>query len=285
MKSMKIGATKRMKILLNDRVKMLQFPVLGKDCSISHFVTTRQGGVSKGAYASFNPGEYSGDDPEAVRANRKLLSEAIGIPAERVLAPFQVHGAEIRPIGPGFLSLPEDEQRLYMHGVDALATNVPEVCVAVSTADCVPVLLYAPDVRAVAAVHAGWRGTVQRIAAKSVRFLVDEYGADPRFMKAGIAPSIGPDAFEVGEEVVEAFRAAGFEMLRIQKRNIVTGKAHIDLWEANRLQLLAGGLSAENIELAGICTYTHPDEFFSARRLGVKSGRILSGIMIKPQSK
>lgn len=285
MKSMKIGTTKRMKILSNDRVKMLQFPVLGEDCNIFHFVTARQGGVSKGAYASFNPGEYSGDDPEAVRANRKLLSEVIGIPAERILAPFQVHGAEIRPIGPGFLSLPEDEQRLYMHGVDALATNVPEVCVAVSTADCVPVLLYAPDVRAVAAVHAGWRGTVQRIAAKSVRFLVDEYGADPRFMKAGIAPSIGPDAFEVGEEVVEAFRAAGFEMLRIQKRNVVTGKAHIDLWEANRLQLLAEGLSAENIELAGICTYTHPDEFFSARRLGVKSGRILSGIMIKPLSK
>ena len=181
---------------------MLQFPVLSEDCNISHFVTTRLGGVSEGAYASFNPGEYSGDDPEAVRANRKILSDAIGIPAERIFAPFQVHGAEIRSIGPSFLSLPLEEQRLYMHGVDALATNVPGVCIAVSTADCVPVLLYAPDVKAVAAVHAGWRGTVQRIVAKTVRYLMDEYGADPRFMKAGIAPSIGPEAFEVGEEVV-----------------------------------------------------------------------------------
>lgn len=77
---------------------MLQFSVLSEDCNISHFVTTRQGGVSKGAYASFNPGEYSGDNPEAVRANRKLLSDAIGIPTERIFTSFQVHGAEIRSI-------------------------------------------------------------------------------------------------------------------------------------------------------------------------------------------
>ena len=208
---------------------MLQFPVLSEDCNISHFVTTRQGGVSKGAYASFNPGEYSGDNPEAVRANRKLLSDAIGIPTERIFAPFQVHGAEVRSIEPSFLSLPLEEQQLYMHGVDALVTDVPEVCIAVSTADCVPVLLYAPDVKAVAAVHAGWRGTVLRIAGKTVRILMDEYGADPRLMKAGIAPSIGPEAFEVGEEVVDAFREAGFEMSCILKRDADTGKAHIDL--------------------------------------------------------
>ena len=112
-----------------------------------------------------------------------------------------------------------DEQRIYLDGVDALATNVPDVCVAVSTADCVPVLLYAPDVKAVAAVHTGWRGTVQQIAAKTVRFLIEEYDADPLLMKAGIAPSIGQDAFEVGEEVVEAFREAGFDLSRIMKRN------------------------------------------------------------------
>ena len=246
---------------------MLQFPVLSEDCNISHFVTTRQGGVSKGAYASFNPGEYSGDNPEAVRANRKLLSDAIRIPSERIFAPFQVHGAEVRSIEPSFLSLPLEEQQLYMHGVDALVTDVPEVCIAVSTADCVPVLLYAPDVKAVAAVHAGWRGTVLRIAGKT-----------------GIAPSIGPEAFEVGEEVVDAFREAGFEMSCILKRDADTGKAHIDLWEANRLQLLTEGLSAGNIELAGICTYAHPDEFFSARRLGIKSGRILSGIFLRGSS-
>lgn len=259
---------------------MLQFTGLSGDCNISHFVTTRHGGVSEGAYASFNPGEYSGDDPEAVSENRKLLADAIGIPSGRIFAPFQVHGAEIRSIEPFFLSLPLDEQQAYLHGVDALVTNVPDVCIAVATADCVPVLLYAPDVKAVAAVHAGWRGTVQQIAAKTVRFLVEEYNADPSLMKAGIAPSISQEAFEVGEEVVEAFREAGFDMQRILKRKEETGKAHIDLWEANRLQLLNSGLVAENIEVAGICTYTHHDEFFSARRLGIRSGRMLSGIFI-----
>ena len=113
---------------------------------------------------------------------------------------------------------------------------------------------------------------------------MDEYGADPRLMKAGIAPSIGPEAFEVGEEVVDAFREAGFEMSCILKHDADTGKVHIDLWEANRLQLLTEGLSAGNIELAGICTYAHPDEFFSARRLGIKSGRILSGIFLRGSS-
>ena len=221
---------------------MLQFPVLSEDCNISHFVTTRQGGVSKGAYASFNPGEYSGDNPEAVRANRKLLSDAIRIPSERIFAPFQVHGAEVRSIEPSFLSLPLEEQQLYMHGVDALVTDVPEVCIAVSTADCVPVLLYAPDVKAVAAVHAGWRGTVLRIAGKTVRILMDEYGADPRLMKAGIAPSIGPEAFEVGEEVVDAFREAGFEMSCILKRDADTGKAAGGAGKGNGADLSAAAV-------------------------------------------
>lgn len=259
---------------------MLQFPRLGEDCDISHFVTTRQGGTSRGAYASFNLGAYCGDDPESVRANRAILSDAIGLPAGRILTPCQVHGAEIRPVDSSFLSLPPEQQQACLQGVDALVTDLPGVCVAVATADCVPVLLYAPDVKAVAAIHAGWRGTVRGIVAKTVRLLLDEYGADPRVMKAGIAPSIGPDAFEVGEEVVEAFREAGFEMARILRRDADTEKPRIDLWEANRLQLLAGGLVAENIELAGICTYTYPDEFFSARRLGIRSGRFLSGIFL-----
>ena len=89
MKNMKIGMTQKMTIFPNDKVKMLQFPALSEDCNISHFVTTRQGGVSEGAYASFNPGEYSGDNPEAVRANRKLLSDVLGIPSERIFVPFQ----------------------------------------------------------------------------------------------------------------------------------------------------------------------------------------------------
>lgn len=259
---------------------MLQFSGLNGVCNISHFVTTRHGGVSTGDYTSMNPGEFSGDNPDFVRINRRLLSDAIGIPSGRLFAPFQVHGAEIYAIDTPFLTLPVERQNESLKGIDALVTDLPGVCIAVSTADCVPVLLYAPDKKVVAAIHAGWRGTVQQIVAETVRFIQDKYGCNPALMMAGIAPSISGEAFEVGDEVVEAFRNTGMNVDSIVHRNAITGKAYIDLWEANRIQLLNAGLRSDLIEVAGICTWQQHEEFFSARRLGIKSGRILSGIMI-----
>lgn len=282
MKSMKnTSGTTKMKKLKSNTVEMLQFSGLSGECNISHFITTRHGGVSKGNYAALNPGEYSGDDPVAVRMNRRLLADAVGISPEKIFAPFQVHEAEIGYIDTDFLSLTETGQKDEMNGKDALVTDIPGICVAVSTADCVPVLVYAPDKKVVAAIHAGWRGTVKQIVAKTIGCMVDRYACDPLQMMAGIAPSIGREAFEVGEEVVGAFRATGVDMNRIMTRNSLTGKAHIDLWEANRIQLLQSGLPEDGIEVSGICTYLHDNDFFSARRLGIKSGRILSGILIK----
>lgn len=260
---------------------MLQFSGLSGECNISHFITTRHGGVSEGSYASMNPGEYSGDDLNCIRMNRKILSDVIGISPEGIFAPFQVHEAEVGCLDARFLSFTPERQKEEMNGKDALITDVPGVCVAVSTADCVPVLVYAPDKKVVAAIHAGWRGTVKQIVAKTVGCMIDRYGCDPLQMLAGIAPSISRESFEVGDEVADAFQATGVDMNRIMERNARTGKPHIDLWEANRIQLLEAGLKPEHIEVSGICTYLHHDDFFSARRLGIKSGRILSGIMIK----
>ncbi|WP_308587756.1 peptidoglycan editing factor PgeF [uncultured Parabacteroides sp.] len=270
-----------MKKLKSNKVEMLQFSGLSGECNISHFITTRHGGVSEGNYASMNPGEYSGDNPDSVRMNRQLLLDAIGISPERIFVPYQVHEADIGCINADFLSLTTVRQKEEMNGKDALVTDMPGVCIAVSTADCVPVLVYAPDKNVVAAIHAGWRGTVKQIVAKTIGYMVAHYGCEPSCMLAGIAPSICKDSFEVGDEVVAAFQATGGDMNRIMERNIQTGKAHIDLWEANRIQLLQSGLRSEHIEISGICTFQHHNDFFSARRLGVKSGRILSGIMIK----
>lgn len=270
-----------MKEFPNDKVKMLQFPGLNGDCNISHFITTRHGGVSKGNYASFNPGEFSGDDTEAVRLNRELLSAAIGIPPENIYAPYQIHEAGIFAIEEPFLDFSLEEQRRCLNGIDAVVTDVAGICIAVSTADCVPVLLYAPDKKVVAAVHAGWRGTVKQIVLKTIRFIANKYAVDPIHIKAGIGPSISREAFEVGEEVVRAFVEAGVSLSDSMVRNERTGKAHIDLWEVNRVQLLQAGLLPENIEIAGICTYAEHKDFFSARRLGIKSGRIMSGIIKK----
>lgn len=279
MKSMNGMTT--MKKLKSNKVEMLQFSGLSGECNISHFITTRHGGVSQGNYASMNPGEYSGDDPDFVRMNRLLLSDAIGISPERIFAPYQIHEAEVGCIDDGFLSLTAIQQKEEINGKDALVTDMPGICIAVSTADCVPVLVYAPDKKVVAAIHAGWRGTVKQIVAKTIGYMVVHYGCDPFYMLAGIAPSICKDSFEVGDEVTEAFRETGVDINCIMERNIQTGKAHIDLWEANRIQLLQSGLQPEHIEISEICTYQHYDDFFSARRLGIKSGRILSGIMIK----
>ena len=107
------------------------------------------------------------------------------------------------------MELTETQQKQQLDGVDALFTSLPQVCVSVSTADCVPILLYAPDTKTVAAIHAGWRGTVLQIAAKTVRQMSRETGCNPELIQAAIGPSISQEAFEVGEEVVEAFRQSG----------------------------------------------------------------------------
>lgn len=270
-----------MRIQENNQIEVSRFSGLSGYRDISHFTTTRRGGVSTGAFASMNPGIYTEDHPDAVRKNLELLSEAVGVCPERMIMPRQTHEDRILAIDASFLSLDDKGRKRRLEGVDALVTDVPGVCVAVSTADCVPVLLYAPDRKVVAAVHAGWRGTVLYIARKAARLLIDTYGCDPARLVAGIGPSISQEAFEVGEEVVEAFQAAAFPMDRILKRDAKSHKAHIDLWEANRLQLLEAGLLSGHIEIAGICTYGRHEEYFSARRLGIRSGRILTGIYLR----
>lgn len=271
----------RMKIQENNTIEVSRFPGLSGFRDICHFTTTRHGGVSTGAFASMNPGVYTADDPDSVQKNLEILSNAIGIPAGRIFMPLQTHEDRILSLDSRFLSLGEEERKERLRGVDALVTDVPEICVAISTADCVPVLLYAPDRKVVAAIHAGWRGTVLGIAAKTARLMVERYACDPAELIAGIGPSIGPEAFEVGEEVVKAFEEAGMPMDRILRRHPATRKAHIDLWAANRSLLLESGLSPSRIEIAGICTYTCHEAYFSARRLGIKSGRILTGIYLR----
>ena len=265
--------------------EMLRLPLLEECRGISHFFTTRQGGVSRGmAFGSMNPGLYTADDPEAVRRNLAILAERLGLPVTRIVMPHQTHEDRLLTIDADFLAKPMAEQRQLLEGVDGLMTVEPQLCVAVSTADCVPLLLYAPDQAVVAAVHAGWRGTVKGIAQKAVRQLQSEFGCDPALVRVAIGPSISQAAFEVGEEVVEAFASAGMPLYRLMRRDPNNGKAHIDLWGANRWQLMEAGVEARHIEIAGICTYSQWERFFSARRLGVQSGRIVSGIF-KVQSK
>ena len=250
--------------------------------AISHFVTTRDGGCSKGLYAAMNCTHYVGDDPECVARNRQILCESLPVCPLCLAIPRQVHGNAVRVLRQDFLQMTEAQREDILQNVDALVTGVPGCCLCISTADCVPILLYDPCRRVVAAVHAGWRGTVRHVVREALGEMARTFHVRPADVWAGIGPSISLDAFEVGDEVWEAFASAGFPMPSVSRRDAATGKWHIDLWESNRRELLQCGLHASHVEVAGICTYRHSGRFFSARRLGAKSGRILSGIQLNP---
>ena len=141
-------------------------------------------------------------------------------------------------------------------------------------------LLYDRKNAVIAAVHAGWRGTVNYILGHTLDKMRARYGTEGKEVIACIGPGISLSAFEVGDEVYEAFRKNGFQMDYISEWKPATHKYHIDLWAANRLQLLDFGVPSAQVETANICTFTQYEEFFSARRMGIKSGRILSGIML-----
>ena len=237
---------------------------------VTAFSTTRQGGCSTGNYAAFNINGYCGDDEVHIAANKVALCSLLGIDSNRLVMPHQVHDCVVRRI--------DGPQQGVIEGVDAVMTDVPQLCIGVSTADCIPVLLYDSTHRAVSAVHAGWRGTVLRIVQKAVETMRDTYGTAPADLQAVIGPGISLDSFEVGDEVYEQFLSAGFDMQPISRRD---AKWHIDLPMCNRLQLMEAGVPADHIQMTNICTYQQYDRYFSARRLGIQSGRIYTGILIK----
>ena len=188
--------------------------------------------------------------------------EALGLRLEDLALPRQVHSDNVLWMKEA--GRPEQ--------TDAVITDQPGLCVCVKTADCIPILLYDTRKRIVAAVHAGWRGTVSRIVQKTVKHMQP---LNPTDLHAIIGPGISLEQFEVGDEVYEAFREAGFPMERIARK---AERWHIDLWEANRW--LLEELGVEDIFVEGTCTRTSED-FYSARRETINTGRNYNGIYIK----
>ncbi|NDV46227.1 peptidoglycan editing factor PgeF [Paludibacter sp. 221] len=244
-----------------------------------HLSTTRAGGASTGDYRSFNLSPYTGDNPAHYTENKNILCERAGISPERLIIPFQTHGNEIREINESFFQMDESAKTDYLYGVDALFTNEKNICIGVTTADCVPLLFYDKHKHVVAAVHAGWRGTCLRIAEKVINTFREKYNSNPHDIYVTIAPSISADAYEVGEELTSNFEQAGFPVSKIFRKT--ENKYHLDLWKANKWLLTENDIPEAQIETAGICTYTNHKDFFSARRLGIRSGRMLTGIMMK----
>lgn len=226
---------------------------------------------------------------KVVEATPESLCQNIGIEERMLVKPHQVHGTEVRQIARDFLALPDNIKQMILEGVDAVMTDVEGVCIGVSTADCIPILLYEPNKKVACAVHAGWRGTAKRIVEKAISAMVITYKINPQNLSAIIGPGISLDSFEVGDEVYNQFAEANFPMEQIARKQAAFApeyasqeKWHIDLPLCNKLQMEGMGVKPENITDSAIDTFTHADEFFSARRLGVDTGRIYSGIIINP---
>ena len=258
---------------------LLAYPM--SDASVRAFSTTRHGGCGSGTYATFNCTPYTGDNPDVVCENQERLCRMLGITAERLIVPYQTHSCNILRIDDDFMQLNSEERHALLQEKDAVMTQLKEVCLCVSTADCIPILLYDHAHKAIAAIHAGWRGTVGHIAAHTLRAMHDAYGTRCADIEAIIGPGISLNAFEVGIEVYREFEHAGFDMGSMAQWHEEKGKYHLDLPAANRMQLEEAGVPARQIHDSKVCTYTCHHDFFSARRLGIKSGRILNGIIIK----
>jgi YfiH family protein len=227
-----------------------------------HGFSTRRGGVSTGRYATLNVGGKWGDDPGKVAHNRRRLAAAGGFDLTRLFTAKQVHGARVAVIVAG-----TQAERVAEAEADAVVSQVPGAVLGVYTADCVPILLSDSEGR-VAAVHAGWRGTVAGVAAAAVEALVS-IGARRERLRAAFGPSICAHCFEVGDEVAEQFAPAA----------VVRGPArpHVDLWEANRGFLATAGVT--NLDAHPACTMCEPERFFSFRRDGAQIGQHLSFIV------
>ncbi len=200
-----------------------------------------------------------------------------------VWMPRQVHGTNVVVVDEG--TRYDVSSELQDVEADAVITNLPGRWIGVRTADCVPVLLYDPVLHVVAAVHAGWRGTVKHIVGLTVERMNSDYGCQPTDLLAMVGPSIGPESFEVGEEVVAAFVAAGRQDCVLRQRFTSHGivpypKPHVDLWQSNVMDLMEAGLELERIDCTPVCTFQQHEHLFSARRQGIETGRIVSAIRI-----
>lgn len=244
-----------------------------------HFVSTREGGISEGIHSSFNLSLRVHDDPYNVKRNRELLAKAFNIENQRVIFSSQTHEDNVALIDKTFYNKTEEEQNSFLYGMDAMVTNLKETCLCILTADCASVLLFDPVSKSIGIAHAGWKGTIKKITAKTIDSMSENFGSKPQNIIAAIGPCICGDSFEVGEEVAKVFENTfnGNEKIVLRKPDRI--KPHVDIVAANIEILKEAGVRPEKIETSGLCTFQNSDIFFSARKQA--AGRFGAGLMMR----
>jgi YfiH family protein len=237
---------------------------------VTHAFLTRLGGVSIPPFDTLNLGHTVGDGLAAVEENHRRALAALGLRREQVASPYQVHGTHVRPVGQGHTGTIQP-------ATDGLLTTTPRVALLLRFADCVPLLLFDPVNRAVGMIHAGWKGTADNIAGAAVAAFVRHVGSRPGDLWAGIGPAISPCCYQVDPDMAEAVSQACPDGTKVlQRRN---GALYLDLPGAVRAQLAAAEVS--QIEMAGICTACHTDEWFSHRAEHGRTGRFGALVMLE----
>ncbi|WBY63535.1 peptidoglycan editing factor PgeF [Thermocaproicibacter melissae] len=274
---------KNMELHNSGGVQYLTFPSFSTYSFVRHAFSTRAGGVSQNEFSSMNLGFGRGDSDENVLENYRRFCNAVGFNFNSLVSSAQDHHTNIRRVGKEHCGIgiwkPKD-----MQSVDGLITNEPGVTLVTHYADCVPIFLLDPVKHAVGLAHAGWRGTVARIASAAVEAMTREFGSRPQDMLAGIGPSIGPCCFEVDAPVRDAFA----QLTDLNPQELIhddgNGKFHIDLWETNRRILMRAGLKASSITVAEICTKCNSNLLFSHRATGGKRGGLAAFLALTEEA-
>ena len=266
-------------------IRYFAFESLAGQRGVDAIVTTRHGGESTGAFATMNLGKRTGDDPATVDKNRARAASIVGAAPAWLTFGRQVHEARVAVVG-------NNQRGDVFDDTDALVTNAALVPLVILTADCAAIFFLDPVRRAVGIAHAGWRGTVAGIAARTVETMREAFGSAPGDLVAGIGPSIGPCCYEVGSEVIDAVTGAfpeHAEEVLVEpdmasagsfRASVNEEKKHFDLWRANELVLRDAGVREERIEVSRLCTSCRTDLFYSHRAEKGNTGRFGGIVML-----
>jgi len=263
------------RLLKKNDILYLQFsPLLNLDI-IRHVFTTRKGGFSSGRYSSLNLGSKTMDKPAVIDKNQKKIAELTGMNSKMWVCAEQVHSNKVYTVEKNFKNLNGN-----IKGVDALITNLPEVVLAIFTADCNPIYIVDPLHRACGLVHAGWRGTLDRIGMKTLYKMRNKFRTNPRDCMVVIGPSIGSCCYEVDEFVLEPLK----NKFLSQWTNFITKadrRYYLDLKKLNKYQFQKAGVLEKNIYISRFCTCCREDLFFSYRASQGKTGRMAALLSIQ----
>ena len=254
---------------LDNGIVYYRFETLDQE-EVLHAVLTRRGGVSQGPFATLNLGHTVGDTLEAVEENHQRVFTALDLRRDRTVSPYQVHSANVRWVSQAHAGTVQP-------GIDGLLTDTPGLALLFRFADCVPILLFDRRRRTIGLVHAGWRGAAKGVVKEAIAAFAHHAGSRPEDLWAGIGPAIGPCCYRVGSDVARAVaRACPADAPIVHRKD---GGVYLDLPGAVRAQLTAAGVG--EVEMSGICTACHTDEWFSHRAERGRTGRFGVVMMLR----